>query len=215
MAQTPPDFRSIDAILQSATAAGNGAQIPGAVVVIGHDGAVVYRKAFGWRSLAPVREYTTSAIGQGADPALTRSPAPVREPMSVDTVFRCGLAYQVPGDRDSRDAARRKRTRKAQRSGRAIASGVCRQRQAGHYRAPVADALLGIAGGFGSFFSGAVGRQAERLRAWQIGRSRCSPLALGFATPISISLCSAGWSRSSRAWRWTSMRRSIFSSHSP
>src|SRR5664279_3114313 len=37
-AQTPPDFRSLDAILQSATAANNGAQIPGAVVVIGHDG---------------------------------------------------------------------------------------------------------------------------------------------------------------------------------
>jgi uncharacterized protein YbbC (DUF1343 family)/CubicO group peptidase (beta-lactamase class C family) len=63
-AQTPPDFRSLDAILQSATAANNGAQIPGAVVVIGHDGKVVYRKAFGWRSLEPVRE-----------------------PMTVDTVF--------------------------------------------------------------------------------------------------------------------------------
>ena len=63
-AQTPPDFRPLDAILQSATEANNGAHIPGAVVVIGHDGRVVYRKAFGWRSLEPARE-----------------------PMTVDTVF--------------------------------------------------------------------------------------------------------------------------------
>ena len=64
MAQTPADFRSLDAILQSATAANDGAQIPGAVVVIGHHGRVFYRKAFGWRSLEPERE-----------------------PMTVDTVF--------------------------------------------------------------------------------------------------------------------------------
>ncbi len=63
-AQTPPDFRSLDEILQSATSANAGARIPGAVLVIGHDGRVVYRKAFGWRSLEPVRE-----------------------PMTVDTVF--------------------------------------------------------------------------------------------------------------------------------
>jgi uncharacterized protein YbbC (DUF1343 family)/CubicO group peptidase (beta-lactamase class C family) len=64
LAQTSPDFRSLDEILQSATAANAGAQIPGAVLVIGHDGKVVYRKAFGWRSLEPTRE-----------------------PMTVDTVF--------------------------------------------------------------------------------------------------------------------------------
>ena len=63
-AQAPPDFLPLDDILQSATAANAGAQIPGAVVVIGHQGRVVYHKAFGWRSLEPVRE-----------------------PMTVDTVF--------------------------------------------------------------------------------------------------------------------------------
>jgi uncharacterized protein YbbC (DUF1343 family)/CubicO group peptidase (beta-lactamase class C family) len=64
MAQTPADFRALDAILQNAIAANDGAQIPGAVVVIGHHGRVFYRKAFGWRSLEPERE-----------------------PMTVDTVF--------------------------------------------------------------------------------------------------------------------------------
>ena len=34
-------------------------RIPGGVVLIGHDGAVVYRKAFGWRSLEPTRERMT------------------------------------------------------------------------------------------------------------------------------------------------------------
>ena len=33
--------------------------IPGAVLVIGHDGQVVYRKAFGWRALIPAREPMT------------------------------------------------------------------------------------------------------------------------------------------------------------
>ncbi|MGA2808637.1 MAG: serine hydrolase [Terracidiphilus sp.] len=48
-------------ILQKAVADGN---IPGAVVLIGHNGRVVYRKAFGFRSLEPERE-----------------------PMTLDTVF--------------------------------------------------------------------------------------------------------------------------------
>ncbi|HZU28576.1 MAG TPA: exo-beta-N-acetylmuramidase NamZ domain-containing protein [Bryobacteraceae bacterium] len=38
--------------------------IPGAVLVVGHDGQVVYRKAYGWRALIPARE-----------------------PMTVDTIF--------------------------------------------------------------------------------------------------------------------------------
>src|SRR5271165_459634 len=51
----------VDAIVQHAIAAGH---MPGAVVIIGHDGKVVYRKAFGNRSLEPTVE-----------------------PMTVDTVF--------------------------------------------------------------------------------------------------------------------------------
>ena len=56
-----PAFKSIDAIVQKAVDDGN---IPGAVVLIGHNGKVVYRKAFGSRSLEPTHE-----------------------PMTVDTIF--------------------------------------------------------------------------------------------------------------------------------
>ena len=54
-------FKAVDAIVEKAVAEGN---IPGAVLLIGHDGKVVHRKAFGSRSLEPVRE-----------------------PMTIDTVF--------------------------------------------------------------------------------------------------------------------------------
>ncbi len=46
----------VDAILQDAI---TNRQVPGAVVLIGHDKHVVYRKAFGWRSLEPRRERMT------------------------------------------------------------------------------------------------------------------------------------------------------------
>lgn len=58
---TQSDFSAIDSIVAQAVKDGN---IPGAVVLIGHDGKVVYRKAFGMRSLEPTRE-----------------------PMTVDTIF--------------------------------------------------------------------------------------------------------------------------------
>ncbi|HVZ16054.1 MAG TPA: serine hydrolase domain-containing protein, partial [Terriglobales bacterium] len=54
-------FRALDALMKDAVEQ----QIPpGAVVLIGHNGKVVYRKAFGYRSLEPARE-----------------------PMTLDTVF--------------------------------------------------------------------------------------------------------------------------------
>jgi CubicO group peptidase (beta-lactamase class C family) len=46
----------LDGIAQAAI---RDEQIPGAVVLIGHDGQVVYRKAFGERSLEPRREPMT------------------------------------------------------------------------------------------------------------------------------------------------------------
>jgi len=51
----------LDPIIHKAVADGN---IPGAVLLVGHNGKVVYRKAFGFRALEPVRE-----------------------PMTLDTVF--------------------------------------------------------------------------------------------------------------------------------
>jgi uncharacterized protein YbbC (DUF1343 family)/CubicO group peptidase (beta-lactamase class C family) len=55
------NFAAIDAIMDRAVATGN---IPGGVVVIGQNGQVVFRKAYGLKSLEPTRE-----------------------PMSADTVF--------------------------------------------------------------------------------------------------------------------------------
>jgi CubicO group peptidase (beta-lactamase class C family) len=51
----------VDAVIEQAIADGN---IPGAVLVVGHDGGVIYRKAYGNRALEPKRE-----------------------PMTLDTVF--------------------------------------------------------------------------------------------------------------------------------
>ena len=49
-------FRAVDEILNQAVAEH---EIPGAVALIGYNGRVVYRKAFGWRSLEPTRERMT------------------------------------------------------------------------------------------------------------------------------------------------------------
>ncbi len=61
--QTDEDsrFRVVDAVVDKAVAEAN---IPGAVLLVGHNGRVIHRKAFGWRSLEPVRE-----------------------PMTIDTIF--------------------------------------------------------------------------------------------------------------------------------
>ncbi len=55
-AQKNPGFAAIDAIMQDAVATH---QIPGGVVLIGHDGKVIYRKAYGSRSLEPTQEKMT------------------------------------------------------------------------------------------------------------------------------------------------------------
>lgn len=57
----PSGFAAIDAIMQEAVSNGN---IPGGVVLVGHNSRIIYRKAFGSRSLEPTRE-----------------------PMTVDTIF--------------------------------------------------------------------------------------------------------------------------------
>ncbi len=62
-------LRGVDAVIEQAIADGN---IPGAVLLVGHDGKVVYRKAYGERSLEPRRE-----------------------PMTLDTVFDCASLTKV------------------------------------------------------------------------------------------------------------------------
>ena len=61
IARSEVDFTAIDRLMRQAVA---DHKIPGGVVLIGHNGQVVYRKAFGSRSLEPTQE-----------------------PMTVDTIF--------------------------------------------------------------------------------------------------------------------------------
>lgn len=70
-AQTSLDRRLavLDPIINDAIAQG---QIPGAVVIVGHDGQAVYRKAYGNRALVPRREA-----------------------MTIDTVFDCASLTKV------------------------------------------------------------------------------------------------------------------------
>ena len=73
--QTPimaptPDFATISKLMNDAIAAH---RLPGAVVIVGHDGTLVFHRAYGLRKLA-------------GEPGLDGSPAPA-EPMTEDTVF--------------------------------------------------------------------------------------------------------------------------------
>jgi uncharacterized protein YbbC (DUF1343 family)/CubicO group peptidase (beta-lactamase class C family) len=53
---SPVKLGNVDAVIEQAIAEGN---IPGAVLVVGHDGKVVYRKAYGERELEPKRRPMT------------------------------------------------------------------------------------------------------------------------------------------------------------
>ena len=65
-----PDFATVSKLMNDAIAAH---RLPGAVVVIGHGGSIVFRQAYGSRKLA-------------GEPGLDGSPAPA-EPMTEDTIF--------------------------------------------------------------------------------------------------------------------------------
>lgn len=56
LAATPPRLADVDAVIRQAIARD---ELPGAVLVVGHRGRVVYRKAYGWRALLPRREPMT------------------------------------------------------------------------------------------------------------------------------------------------------------
>jgi CubicO group peptidase (beta-lactamase class C family) len=74
--QAPPamppsaDFPSVSKVMNDAIAA---RRLPGAVVVVGHEGNIVFHRAYGSRKL-------------GGEPGLDGAPAPA-EPMTEDTVF--------------------------------------------------------------------------------------------------------------------------------
>ena len=70
VAPSPYDFGAVSKLIDDAIAAN---ELPGAVVLIGHGGQVVFRRAYGERKLA-------------GEPGLDGSPAPA-EPMTEDTIF--------------------------------------------------------------------------------------------------------------------------------
>ncbi len=70
VAPSPYDFGAVSKLIDDAIAAN---ELPGAVVLIGHGGKVVFRQAYGERKLA-------------GEPGLDGSPAPA-EPMTEDTIF--------------------------------------------------------------------------------------------------------------------------------
>jgi CubicO group peptidase (beta-lactamase class C family) len=70
VAALTPDFATVSKLINDAIAAH---RLPGAVVVIGHGGKVVFHQAYGSRKLA-------------GEPGLDGSPAPA-EPMTEDTIF--------------------------------------------------------------------------------------------------------------------------------
>src|SRR5579875_3563186 len=57
MAQAQQKFATIDQIVTQAI---TDHKIPGAVVIVGHDGKVVFRRAYGMRSLVPTQEKMTT-----------------------------------------------------------------------------------------------------------------------------------------------------------
>jgi SSS family transporter len=70
LSTTNPDFSPISTLINDAVAA---KKLPGAVVVIGHGGKVVFEQAYGVRKLA-------------GEPGLDGKPSPA-EPMTTDTIF--------------------------------------------------------------------------------------------------------------------------------
>lgn len=67
--QTPPQVSDADAVIQDAIDSG---RMPGAVLVVGHAGKIIYRKAYGSRALEPAREA-----------------------MTLDTIFDCASLTKV------------------------------------------------------------------------------------------------------------------------
>ncbi len=67
--QTVPEMPDADAVIQDAIESG---RMPGAVLVVGHAGKVIYRKAYGFRAIEPARE-----------------------PMTLDTIFDCASLTKV------------------------------------------------------------------------------------------------------------------------
>ena len=113
------EFRQIDRIVEGGIAA---KKFPGAVVIAGHNGHIIFHKAYGNMSLMPV--------------ARAHERRHYLRPRLVD---------QSPGHCACSDAALRAGPLSLKRSGRRVSARVCREWQAGHYHSPIADPLFWFA----------------------------------------------------------------------
>ena len=122
------------------------------VAVIGHRGAIVYRKAFGWRSLVPVAE-----------------------PMTLDTVFDvASLTKCLVTATAVMQLVEEGRLRLNDPVAQVIPEFAANGKQDITVRQLLTH-FSGLRAGFGYFFSGAVVRQAARLRAGESRETLVSP----------------------------------------
>ncbi len=103
------DFGPVSTLVDDAIAAH---RLPGAVVLVGHGGQVVFHQAYGARKLA-------------GEPGLDGSPAPA-EPMTEDTDLRPGVVDEASRDGDRRHAALRTGQGPARRPRAEVPAGLQR-----------------------------------------------------------------------------------------
>ena len=113
----------MDEMIKEAIAAG---QIPGAVIVIGHKGRVVFQKAYGYRALVPRRE-----------------------PMTLNTIFDIASLTKVVATTSAIAKLVEDGKGSSQREGHGVYSGIPGW-QKRHHRSQPTDAFLGDAAGYRS-----------------------------------------------------------------
>ena len=111
-----PNLAVLDAIVLDAI---HDHQIPGAVLLVGHNGQVVYRKAFGNRALEPRRE-----------------------PMTVDTIFDIASLTKVVATTTAVMQLVQKGEVRVNDPVAKYIPGIRRERQRRHHRPQPVDALL-------------------------------------------------------------------------
>ncbi len=118
LGQGPLDARLavLDPIINDAIAA---QQIPGAVVIVGHNGQIVYRKAYGSRAIVPRRE-----------------------PMMLDTIFDCASLTKVVVTTTAVMQLWEQGKFRTTDPVVEVSAGVCAERQAGHHDSRVTGALF-------------------------------------------------------------------------
>ena len=181
-ADSADTFSTVDAVVQQAV---DGGSIPGAVLVVGHAGKVVHRKAFGSRALEPRTEPMT--------PDTIFDLASLTKPFTAACVMRLVERGQVRlNDPVAHYLPEFARNGKQEITVRQLLT---------HFSGLPADLDLKA-----SWSGHAQALQLSLRRS--AGRSRPAPAS---STATSITSCWANWWRASPACPWTSTRQRTFS----